>query len=146
MYFPFTSCVKELGTLRIISFIQLEINFTSLFITYRVNIFVTPQKIDHLMVLSFVVKSLVILAWQKPDLGWYDLRGLIATKISFIYKKENWISESKKPPDVFCKKKVFLKMCKFHRKTAEFESLFNKPWGLQLYPKRYSNTCSPVKF
>ena len=59
MYFPFTSCVKELGTLRIISFIQLEINLTSLFMRYRVNIFVTPQKIDHLMVLSFVVKSLV---------------------------------------------------------------------------------------
>ena len=46
-------------------------------------------------------------------------------------------------------KKVFLKFCKFHRKTPMFEFLFNKVAGLRpckFIKKRVEHRCFPVKF
>ena len=45
----------------------------------------------------------------------------------------------KQSPEVFCKKKVFLKISrKFHRKTPVLESFFNKVAGLQLFPVKFA--------
>ena len=42
-------------------------------------------------------------------------------------------SIQKQLPEVFCKKKMFLKFRKFHKKTPVLESLFNEVAGLKTY-------------
>ena len=53
----------------------------------------------------------------------------------------------KQPSELFCKKNIFLKIRKFHRKTTVLESLFNKVAGLcSFIKKRLQHRCFPVKF
>ena len=54
----------------------------------------------------------------------------------------------KQPPEVFCKKKVFLKLLQFHRKTPVLECLFNNVAGLEpcnFIKKILRHWCFPVK-
>ena len=43
----------------------------------------------------------------------------------------------KQPPEVFCKIRYSLKVCKFHRKTPMLDSLFDKVAGLQAFSRNF---------
>ena len=101
-----------------------------------------PKQTSKMELLAKIVHDLQLLltifdnsisnVWWAPE---YTSEGLLLKSFNKFQKQ---------PPQVFCKKKVFLKISQASQETPVLESLFNKIVGFN--KKMLQHRCFPVKF